>query len=134
MPKPSPYKGQRGVALLQSAAQTAAAAGEVAADATTPEWNNVQNKPEDFPPESHTHSEDDIDGLVSDLTTLDSTKADDADVVHNTGDEDIAGEKTFEADILFDTDDIGIVLIDRTTATRYRLYVDVGVLLIEVVV
>lgn len=110
MAKPNPFKGQRGVALLQGTAKTAA-------DATTPDWVNVQNKPAEFPPSTHSHAD----------------KADDSAVVHNTGDEEIAGEKTFNADILFGTDALGIILIDRTTATEYRLYVDVGVLLIEAI-
>lgn len=39
----------------------------------------------------------------------------------------------YVSDFGFATDDIGVVLIDRTTATKYRLFVDSGVLSIEAV-
>jgi hypothetical protein len=38
------------------------------------------------------------------------------------------------SDITFTTDTTGVVLVDRTTANEYRLYVDSGVLNIELVV
>lgn len=40
--------------------------------------------------------------------------------------------KTYE-DIEYQVDDKGVVLVDRTTATKYRLYVDSGSLLIETI-
>ncbi len=43
------------------------------------------------------------------------------------------GEFTFEKDLLFGSDAVGPILIDRTTATAYRLYVYSGVLSIEAV-
>ena len=45
----------------------------------------------------------------------------------------IDGSSELNGDLRFLTDSIGSVYIDRTTATEYRLYVDGGVLLIEVV-
>jgi hypothetical protein len=45
----------------------------------------------------------------------------------------VGGKQQSTNDIDFSTNAIGITLIDRTTATRYRLYIDNGVLLIEAV-
>jgi hypothetical protein len=68
MPKPTAYKGNRLRPLLASAAQTAASAEQTAADATTPDWNNVQNKPSEFPPEDHTHPVSDLENLPVSVT------------------------------------------------------------------
>lgn len=68
MAKPNPFRGQRGVALVQSIASTATAAEQTATDATTPDWGNVQNKPAEFPPEDHTHPVADLTGLPVEVT------------------------------------------------------------------
>jgi hypothetical protein len=49
MPKPSAYKGKRLRPLLASAAENAASAEKAAADALTPDWDDIQNKPTTFP-------------------------------------------------------------------------------------
>lgn len=101
MAKPNPYKGQRGVALLQSQGATAAQAEEQAQGSA---------------PAIHGHAMSDVAGLGAAL----DAKLDAA-----------GGEVT--GDIEFSDDSTGIILTDRTTATQYRLYVDLGVLLIEAV-
>lgn len=60
MPKPSPFKGQRGVAALQGLAATAATAEQTAADATTPHWDNIVGKPSEFAPKAHDHDPDEV--------------------------------------------------------------------------
>lgn len=110
MPKPTAYQGKRLKPLLASTAQTATEA--------------LENANGD-----HIHAQSQIIGLTAAI----AAKADDANVVHNAGDEDIDGQKNFLADITFETASLGPVLIDRTTARAYRLFVDSGVLSIEMV-
>lgn len=112
MAKPTPFKDKKRQApLLQSAYQTGVEA--VALDEAS----------------NHNHNQSQIIGLVAAL----AAKADDANVVHNSGAENIDGVKTFLQDLKFSLGSKGVVLIDRTTTTAYRLYVDSGVLGIEAV-
>jgi hypothetical protein len=53
MAKPTAFRGKRTAPLL-------AAAGQQAADATTPTWDNVQGKPTTFPPDGHTHTPNEV--------------------------------------------------------------------------
>jgi hypothetical protein len=53
MAKPTAFRGKRATPLL-------AAAGQQAADATTPDYANIQNVPSDFPPANHTHVAADV--------------------------------------------------------------------------
>jgi hypothetical protein len=56
MAKPTAYKGKRLRPLLASAAENAASAERTAADALTPDWNDIQNKPTTFPSDSSSGS------------------------------------------------------------------------------
>lgn len=114
MPKPTPFTGKRLKPLLASAAQTAKSAEETAGEAA---------------PAVHVHGQSDISGLTSAL----AAKAADSAVVHKAESETVTGEKTHSADIKVSDKTKGLTLIDRTTDTVYRLFVDNGVLDIEVV-
>src|SRR5574344_2410546 len=62
-------------------------------------WDNVSGKPSTFTPSSHTH--DDRYYTESEINTKLGIKANDANVVHLTGDESITNKKTFSNDIKF---------------------------------
>lgn len=78
-------------------------------------WSAISGKPSTFPPSAHTHPTSEITGLDAAL----AAKAADSAVVHNTGNETIAGTKTFSSQIIIGSSGYGF--IDSTANARVRI-------------
>ena len=69
------------------------AGGGIAGEGENPEWDDIENKPSEFPPESHTHGQGEVDGLEVRLDQIEQSITDGGGFVDAPSDNKIYGRK-----------------------------------------